>query len=78
MSKSFHGPFRITRADVKFGNDGDCYLTLHEGAQRTIGVILQCDHVLEIADCLESAASRIRERVNSPKMGQICVEHETK
>lgn len=56
MSKSFHGPFRITgNVDVELGRDGDVFITFCDEHCNVVGAILDENAVRDVIEGLQRA-----------------------
>ncbi|UXS05117.1 hypothetical protein [Agrobacterium tumefaciens] len=54
MSKSFHGPFRITgNVDVELGRDGDVFITFCDEYSNVVGAILDENAVRDVVEGLQ-------------------------
>lgn len=56
MAKVFHGPFRITGADITIGRDGDVFVYLKDEKNNVIGAVFETDKVIQLTQSLEAAA----------------------
>jgi hypothetical protein len=56
MGKVFHGPFRITGADISIGRDGDVFIYLRDDKNNVIGTVLETEKVIQLSQSLEAAA----------------------
>ncbi|TNM65295.1 hypothetical protein [Aliirhizobium smilacinae] len=66
MPKVFHGPFRITGADVSIGRDGDVFVHFKDEKNNVIGAVFAVETVIELSQVLEAAAVQL-----SPARGVV-------